>query len=216
MELFERYSRIFAVTAIALAATSAHAVVSTDTWIPCGSSEGVNSKGLFSAMVTYSYSSGSTASVSIVLNNTTLLANGGYITGLALNEAAGTTGISFVSCSNANFLAMSAVSAPPFGTFTAGGALGANWIGGGSPTGGIAAGSSATFNFSITGSSAVLAALTAEFAFGPNADGNAMAVRFRGGAGDGWSDKVLGCGTPAPGAVALLGVVGLLSSRRRR
>ena len=35
MELFERYSRIVAVTAIALAATSAQAVVSTDTWIPC-------------------------------------------------------------------------------------------------------------------------------------------------------------------------------------
>jgi MYXO-CTERM domain-containing protein len=216
MELFDRYSRIATVTAMAFAAATAHAGVSTDTWIPCGSSEGVNSKGLFSALVTYSYSSGSTASVSIVLNNTTLLANGGYITGLALNKAAGTTGMSFVSCSNANFLAMSAVSAPPFGTFTAGGALGANWIGGGSPTGGIAAGSSATFNFSITGSSVVLAALTAEFAFGPNADGNAMAVRFRGGAGDDWSDKVLGCGTPAPGALALLGVVGLLSARRRR
>ena len=216
MKLFDRYSRIATVTVIALAAASAHADVSTDTWIPCGSSEGVNSKGLFSALVTYSYSSGSTASVSIVLNNTTLLANGGYITGLALNKAAGTTGMSFVSCSNANFLAMSAVSAPPFGTFTAGGALGANWIGGGSPTGGIAAGSSATFNFSITGSSAVLAAINASSVFGPNINGNAMAVRFRGGVGDDWSDKVLGCTAPAPGAVALLGVVGLLGSRRRR
>jgi MYXO-CTERM domain-containing protein len=216
MELFARYSRIAAIAAIALASTSAHAVVSVDPWIPCGSSEGPNSKGLFFAMVTYSYFGGSTASVSIALNNTTLLANGGYITGLAVNQAAGTTGMSFVSCSNSNFLAVSAVSAPPFGTFTAGGALGANWLSGGPVANGIAAGSSATFNFSITGSSAVLAALTAEVVFGPNSDGNAMAVRFRGGAGDDWSDKVLGCGTPAPGAVALLGVVGLLSSRRRR
>jgi MYXO-CTERM domain-containing protein len=60
-----------------------------------------------------------------------------------------------------------------------------------------------------------LAAMSAEYVFGPNSDGNAMAVRFRGGVGD-WSDKVLGCATPAPGAVALLGVVGLLSARRRR
>jgi hypothetical protein len=43
----------------------------------------------------------------------------------------------------------------------------------------------------------------------------ALVVRFRGGEG-GWSDKVLGCAAPAPGAVALLGVVGMFGARRRR
>lgn len=217
MDTMTRFLRIAATASLALIATSANAgtTFSENTWEPCGSAEGALSKGLFIANVSYSYSGGTTASISIVLNNTTLLANGGYITGIAVNEATGATGLSFVSCTNANFVAISAVSAPPFGTFTAGGALGANWTGGGSPTGGIAAGSSATFAFTLTGSSALLMGLNADTLFGPNGAGNAMAVRFRGGV-DGWSDKVLGCATPAPGAVALLGVVGLLSSRRRR
>jgi hypothetical protein len=46
-------------------------------------------------------------------------------------------------------------------------------------------------------------------------DDRALVVRFRGGVGD-WSDKVLGCAAPAPGAVALLGVVGMFGARRRR
>lgn len=212
---FDRISRVAAATVVLTVVASANAAVSTAHWLPCGSSEGPNSKGLFYSTVTYSYVSGSTATVSVDLSNTTLPANGGYITGLAVNMQSGVTGMSFVSCTNANFLAVSAFTAPPFGSFTAGGALGANWIGGGSPNGGIAVGSSAIFTFNITGSSAVLAAMSAESVFGPNSDGNAMAVRFRGGVGD-WSDKVLGCATPAPGAVALLGVVGLLSARRRR
>lgn len=211
----DRISGVAAATAVLTVAAAVNAGVSTADWMPCGSSEGPDSKGLFFAVVTYSYTSGTTASVTVDLYNTTLPAYGGFITGLAVNKQAGVTGMSFASCTNSNFLAVSAFNAPPFGSFTAGGALGADWTGGGNPSDGIAIGSSALFTFNITGSSVVLAAMSAEDVFGPNAMGNAMAVRFRGGVGD-WSDKVLGCATPAPGAVALLGVVGLLSSRRRR
>jgi hypothetical protein len=54
--------------------------------------------------------------------------------------------------------------------------------------------------------------LTAEDCLG--GEGYAMAVRFRGGIG-GWSDKVVGCAQPAPGAVAMLAAAGLVGSRRR-
>jgi MYXO-CTERM domain-containing protein len=56
--------------------------------------------------------------------------------------------------------------------------------------------------------------MTAEDVFNDEND-RAMVVRFRGGVG-GWSDKVLGCAQPAPGAVALLGVAGMFGGRRRR
>jgi hypothetical protein len=212
------HSRILLSSVLAaVAAGSAFAGTSTTAnYVPCGSSEGSNSKGIFTSLVTYTYSgSGTSASVSVLLTNTTLLANGGFITGLAVNPDPGATGLVFNSCTNAAFIDCgSPVTASPFGNFVAGAALGGDWLGGGSPNAGIAVGASATFNFTISGSAALLGAMTAEDVFNDEND-RAMVVRFRGGVG-GWSDKVLGCAAPAPGAVALLGVVGMFGARRRR
>jgi hypothetical protein len=94
----------------------------------------------------------------------------------------------------------------------AGAAIGGNWLGGGSPLAGIAIGTTTTFVFTMTGAAMDLAMLTAEDCVG--GDGYAMAVRFRGGAG-GWSDKVIGCALPAPGAIAALAAAGLVGTRRR-
>ena len=211
-------SRILLASVLAaVAAGSAFAGTgSTANYVPCGSSEGANSKGIFTSLVTYTYSgSGTSASVSVLLTNTTLLANGGFITGLAVNPDPAATGLVFNSCTNAAFLNCgSPVSAAPFGNFVAGAALGGNWLGGGSPNAGIAIGASATFNFTISGSAALLGTMTAADVFNDEND-RALIVRFRGGEG-GWSDKVLGCAAPAPGAVALLGVVGMFGARRRR
>lgn len=189
---------------------------STANYVPCGSSEGANSKGIFTSLVTYSYvGSGTSASVSVLLTNTTLPANGGLITGLAVNPDPGATGLVFNSCTNAAFLDCgSPVTASPFGNFVAGAALGGDWLGGGSPNAGIAVGASATFTFTISGSAALLGAMTAEDVFNEE-DDRALVVRFRGGEG-GWSDKVLGCAAPAPGALALLGIAGVAGARRRR
>ena len=212
------HSRILLASVLAAAAAgSAFAGTSTTAnYVPCGSSEGANSKGIFTSLVTYTYSgSGTSANVSVFLTNTTLLANGGFITGLAVNPDPGATGLVFNSCTNAAFIDCgSPVSAAPFGNFVAGAALGGNWLGGGSPNAGIAIGASATFNFTISGSAALLGAMTAEDVFDEEND-RALVVRFRGGVG-GWSDKVLGCAAPAPGAVALLGVAGMFGGRRRR
>jgi hypothetical protein len=205
-------SSIALVTATAaLVACAAHAGISTANYTPCGSTEGLGS---FAGLVTYSHSGGTSASVSILLANTTPASLGGFITGIAVNGGAGVTGVSFVSCGMATFAGIAGpVSAPPFGSFMAGASTGNGWLGGGNPAKGIGDGGSALFVFAVSGSVADLSALTAADVFGA---GQQMAVRFRGGSADGWSDKVLGCATPAPGAIALLGAMGLLAPARRR
>ena len=198
----------------ACVAASALGGDSTTHYVPCGNSEH-ETVGSFYATVTYSHTGGSNASVSILMENTTAAGLGGYITGLALNGGAGVTGMSFTSCTMASFAGLAGpVSAPPFGSFVTGASIGHSWLGGGDPSAGIGVGGSATFVFGMSGSEAALSALTAEDVFGT--DGPFMAVRFRGGSPDDWSDKVLGCPTPAPGALSLLAFCGLVASRRRR
>lgn len=200
-----------AVFASAACAGHASAALSTATYVPCCSTEDIGS---FRAELTYSYSGGTSATVMITLSNDVDPSLGGYITAIALNPNGTASGLSFVSSSSAAFLNITApVSAPPYGTFAAGAGLNAGFLGGGNPSNGISTGSSATFTFMMTGSSSALAALNAETALSQT--GYGMVVRFRGGEG-GWSDKVIGCALPAPGALAVLGAVGMLSARRRR
>ena len=205
-------SSVAAIGAVIAIEASARASVSQAEFAPCGSTEHIAS---FHGLLTYAYAGGSAASISIQVDNTTALALGGYITAIAINPEPGFGGVSFVSCTNANFGGLSApVNAAPWGDFAAGASLGSSWTGSGAPQGGIAAGSGALFVFSLAGSAAYLGALTAEDVL--DRDGYALAVRFRGGAGNDWSDKVLGCALPAPGAASLLGVAGMLQARRRR
>ena len=112
----------------------------------------------------------------------------------------------------------------PFGSFEAGAALGGKFLGGGSPSNGIAVGDEATFVFNVTGADA--ADLTVEDFLGQTSAGNqdnsaSFLVRFRGinfGAG---SDKVPGTtvAVPLPPAVwtglATLGLAGFASIKRR-
>ncbi len=114
--------------------------------------------GNFSATLTYTPTSASTALLTIALTNTTSPAIGGFLTGFVLNNPGGAiTGITF-SSTNANFQLLggpsfnNSVSGSPFGDFDFGAALGGDFLGGGSPNGGIPAGGSATFVFSLVGS----------------------------------------------------------------
>ena len=198
--------------AAVIAAAPASAGVSIAQYLPCGSTEGLGS---FNALVTYAHEGEGTAVVTVLLQNDTPMALGGYITALAVNGGAGVTGISFASSSMASFGGLAGpVSAPPFGSFMSGASTGASWLAGGAPGAGIGVGGSATFTFGITGSAESLGELTAETVFGTGP--LQMAVRFRGGSPNDWSDKVLGCALPAPGAFALLGVMGMLAPARRR
>ena len=200
-----------ALFASGLCAGPASAGFSTATYVPCCSTEDIGS---FSAELTYSYTSGTSATISITLTNTVDPSLGGYITAIALSPNGAASGLSFVSSSSAAFRNISSpVSAPPFGMFAAGAGLNGSFLGGGNPSSGIGVGMSETFTFSMTGTASALAALDAEIAL--NQAGYGMVVRFRGGEG-GWSDKVIGCALPTPGALALLGAVGMLPTRRRR
>jgi MYXO-CTERM domain-containing protein len=201
-----------AVLASGLCAGPASASFSTAQYVPCGSTEGFGS---FSAELSYSYMGGTSASISITLTNTTDMSLGGYITALALNPNGTASGLFYVSSSSAAFSQIVApINASPYGQFAAGAGLGGSFLGGGSPVGGIAVGGSEIFTFALTGSASALAALDAETALAGT--GYAMVVRFRGGDFEDWSDKVVGCALPAPGALALLGAAGLVSRRRRR
>lgn len=204
-----------AAAAALAAAPSSQAAVTTAQYAPCESTEGY---GDFLATVTYTYAGGTTASLSILLANTTPLALGGYVTAIALNPGPGVTSMSFVGCTSAAFQGLAGpVSAPPFGSFMIGAALGSSWTGngngGGQASTGIAAGMSETFTFSMAGSAAALAALDAETVLAAGCD--AMAIRFRGGAVNDWSDKVTGQALPAPGTVAVV-ALSALGRRRRR
>jgi len=204
---------VCALIASGACAGHASASFSTAVYVPCGSSEGYGS---FQADLIYSYSGGTSATVSITLTNNTQMSLGGYITALALNHNDLASGLAFVSSTDADFTNISApVSAPPYGTFDAGAGLSGQFLGGGNPNKGIAVGNSEIFTFTLTGSAAALAALDAETVLSCST-GYSMVVRFRGGAVNDWSDKVIGCALPAPGALALLGAVGLVSKRRRR
>lgn len=202
-----------AVLASGACAGSASASFSTASFVPCGSTEGLGS---FAAELIYSYSGGTSATVSITLTNSTDASLGGYITALAINPNGMASGLSFDMSTSAAFAGISSpISAPPFGDFAAGAGLGGSFLGGGDPSAGIAVGEFAIFSFTLTGSAAALAALDAETVLSQGS-GYSMVVRFRGGAVDDWSDKVVGCALPAPGALALLGAVGLVPKRRRR
>lgn len=195
--------------------TVAQAGVTTAQYAPCESTEGF---GDFLATVTYAYAGGTSASLSIQLDNTTPLALGGYITAIALNPGPGVTSMTFVGCTSAAFMALAGpVSAPPFGSFMVGASVGKSWLGtgpgGGPVSSGIAAGMSETFSFTMNGSAAALAALEAETVLAAGCD--AMAVRFRGGAVDDWSDKVTGQALPTPGTLAIVGLAALGRRRRR-
>ena len=122
--LMKLISSLAAVSLASLISATASASVSVHNYVPCESTEGFGS---FLATVTYTYTSGTTAGVSVVLNNnTTPVSSGGYITGLLLNVNA--TGISFVSCTNANFMNTGPASGAPYGSFMGGAALAGNWL----------------------------------------------------------------------------------------
>ena len=202
-----------ALVASGLCAGAASASFSTASFVPCGSTEGFGS---FHADLTYSHSGGTSATISITLTNNTEMSLGGYITALAINPNGVAGGLTFVSSTSAAFANIPApVSAPPYGSFAAGAGLFGNFLGSGDPSLGIAIGGSETFTFTLTGSESALAAIDAETVLS-SSTGYSMIVRFRGGAMDDWSDKVVGCALPAPGALALLGTAGLVSRRRRR
>jgi PEP-CTERM motif len=124
---------------------------------PISGSSGLANLGSFTGDFTYTPLNSNSATLDIVLNNTSLLANGGYLTAFVVNNPDHAITGGTLSSSNSNFHLLGGssynggISAPPFGKFDLGASITGQFLGGGSPKGGIPAGGSATFTFSLTG-----------------------------------------------------------------
>lgn len=207
-------TRIHTITALAAALSMAAAANATTTTASYAGTNGIEGLGSFTAQVTYDYSGGSSAILTVFLTNTTSASTGGYVTALALT-AAGSSSVSFGSSTSAAFDGLSGpVAANPFGNFATGASTSSSWLGGGSPTSGISVGNSTTFVFNLTGLASNLASVTADTVLQATGN-NGLVVRFRGMA-NGGSDKVIAYVVPAPAGLAVLGLLATPRARRRR
>jgi hypothetical protein len=149
-----------------------------------------------------------TATLEITLTNTSPAANGGFITGFVFNNPDDLiTGVTLDTDTSFELLFDNDnVSGEPFGQFDIGAALGGDFLGGGSPTDGIAVGETGTFLFTFSGTD--LDTLTSADFFSAfstgGSDSAAFLVRFRGFEND-ESDKVPGNVIPEPATMLLLG-----------
>lgn len=163
---------------------------------------GTGSTGVsFSGMVTYDPLAAFELTIS--LTNTTSAAIGGFLTGLAFDLPDGTS----IATSTSSHAGMTLVDGPnvaPFGSRDWAAAVGGDWLGGGNPAGGVAAGTDATWTFDLTNAPSGLTF----------ADLN-MVARFRGLA-DGGSDKVPAIPEPETWAMMMAGLAMLGLVRRRR
>jgi len=151
--------------------------------------------------------------LTVTLANTSDPGNGGFITGFVFNIDSADANASASLIQESHSLdGVANEFAGPFGTFDAGAALGGNFLGNGNPSSGIGVNQTGEFAFLISASDA--GSLTAaSFLSGPNSHN--FVVRFRG-FGDEGSDMVPGMLVPAPGALALLALAGIIGTRRRR
>jgi hypothetical protein len=155
----------------------------------------------------FSYNA-ATHTVSVTLTNAATTAPGGRITGFAFNlpgQPGAVTGVTYTPPGvgpGSTFSLLGGTShsngAPvnPYGDADVGAALGGDWLGGGSPAGGLAVGQSATWTFLLSGNNAALDALTAQQIYEALTTGGGQGqanflVRFRG-FDNGGSDKVPG------------------------
>jgi hypothetical protein len=157
----------------------------------------------------------SSGTLTVSLTNTSDPANGGFLTGFVFNFGStdSQASASMLSASHP-FQYVSDHGAAPFGNFDAGAAIGGDWNGGGSPNAGIAVGETGTFQFAVDAND--VGYLTAASFLG-STESPGFVVRFRG-FEDGGSDKVPGTPiytVPAPAAMGLLLVAGLVNRRRR-
>lgn len=142
----------------------------------------------FTGSMNYTPTGGNGGTLVVTMTNSSPANIGGFITGIVfdIQSADSHAAATLVSSTYPTLVNTGAQSAPPFGQFEAGAAIGAHWTGGGDPNSGIAPGATGVLTFHVTASDA--AALTAaSFAFGTQ--NPFIAVRFRGLTGGG-SEKV--------------------------
>lgn len=202
--------RFHALTLVALA-WAAVALPARADWVNLGANTADAASqpplGHFTGTMTYTDINATSATLTIQLTNTSPPANGGFITGFVFNNPGNAiSGVTSFSSTNSNFglisgpITVNGVNGAPFGQFDVGASTGGSFEGQGSPNGGIAVGSSATFTFDLTGSGLdtlnVMSFVdTLSTGTGAGQGYQFMVVRFRG-FNNGGSDKVPANWTP--------------------
>lgn len=176
--------------------------------IESNSSQSTEALGEFEATLEYIFTGGNTGKLVIEITNTSPLANGGFITGIAFNAPGdGFNSVLLFTDSELKTLLgepdfEDSVSASPFGKFDLAASLTSGFNGSGNPNPGIGVGQTGNFTFSFTGAG-LDTWTTSDFLSAFNSGGSPgydpafFLVRFRGFA-DGGSDKVPGVFVPDP------------------
>ena len=184
-----------------------------------GVGSGVSYGAAFQGTGQWSYTSGSTATVTLSLTNTSSVTSNlaAFVVGIA------DTSMTFSQVSvPTNFaqLTGNGLKATPFGDFHWGSASTGAFNGGGN-TMGLAKGQSGTWVFSVSGTSAALAAVSSTAVFNGVNDWD-FVVHIKGitSGGGTVSEKLtssfaLSTPVPAPGVAALVGLAALATRRRR-
>lgn len=209
------------ITGVALSAALSCAAMAGPINVVGGSTNNDDDPGDFKAVFSYSFNAlTNTGTLTVDMENTTPSGNG-FLTGFLFGKTdlGAFDSISLASSPNASWKLALDDNGAPFDSFEYGAALGGDFLGGGPPEPGIAAGDSFTFEFEFEGGNAKN--LTTSDFLQADANGRFMVVRFRGGdmGGEG-SDKVLGMlviiPLPAPVWMAGAGLLGVIGYRLKR
>lgn len=204
--------RILACAALVMLGITTTASASVDIFGDTGNSS--SGLGDFTATLTYLATDDQNATLTIAIENTSPPANGGYLVALAfVNPSDLISSVSLASTS-ASFDTLiggpsfeNAISVSPFGDLDIGASVTTDWLGGGSPTGGLAVGESATFTFTFGAASGLSGLNELSFLSADAKSDYGFLVRFRGFDNDG-SDKVPGI-IPEPASIAVWTLIGL-------
>jgi hypothetical protein len=204
--------------AAGIAAPAQAGLVSMNLNSATGTGSGTSYGGAYQGTIVWSYSSGSAATVTVSLTNTSSVTSNlaAFVVGLA-DTSMTVTQVS--APTNFAKLTGNGLKATPFGDYDWGSASTGSFNGGGNTTG-LAKGQSGTWVFSISGTAAALAAVSTPAVFnGVNQWDFVVHIKGITSGSSSVSEKLTSTfGTvavPAPGAAALVGIAALATRRRK-
>lgn len=204
---------------VSLVASAEAGVVDFQVNSNSGVGSGVSYGAAFQGTGQWSYTSGSTATVTLSLTNTSSVTSN--LAAFVVGRADSSMTFSQVSApTNFAQITGNGLKATPFGDFDWGSSSTGSFSGGGS-TMGLAKGQSGTWVFSVSGTSAALAAVSSTAVFnGVNAWDFVVHIKGMTSGSSTVSEKLtstfaLSTPVPAPGVAALVGLAALATRRRR-